>query len=372
MRAQRVLGGIVASAAIVACGIDVVGGATSPTDGVTSDGGAGVDGASPVTDRGPGGSPDGGAEPDAGGDSGASVTLTVVVTGTSAATGAIVSSAGGLSCPGACALTVPAGSSVTLSSAAPADDSLVSWSGGGCAGRDPSCTVKMDASKTVTVTFAALRHFVHSTTRLYSVDGVTGAATQVADFGGGCAGVVMGDLAIDRAGVMWAISFPSGSSQLYTVNPSTAACSASIGSLGVRCNGLTAAPDPANPTSDALYAGCTTSFYAVNKATGAATLVGAFGGGWSSSGDLVWVPGAGLYGTFENGGSDRLGKVDVATGAVTIVGDTAQGNLWGLGQRGGKVLAWNGGALSLSLASGAATSLVGSQGFTAYGAASGP
>jgi hypothetical protein len=374
---RRPLGwGIALSLSLVtACGLDVLGSATGAPDG-------GLDSeeadSSPEVDGDPtsqleGGTSDSGCGVACATDGGG-VTLTVNVSGTTAA-GAITSSAGGLTCPGSCSGTFPAGTTITLTAASPTSDVLVSWSGGGCTGREPACTFTLSAATTVTATFAPLVHFAHSPTRLYKVDGATGVASGIADFGGACAGVTMGDLAVDRAGAMLAISIPAGggSSSLYAVDPTTAVCATATGSLGQRCNALTFAPDPANPAQDALFAACTTSVYRVSRTTGAATLLGALGGGWQSSGDIVYVPGVGLLATLYNGGTDRLGKIDPLTGAATVIGNTNQSSLYALGYRGAKVLAYgNGTAFTLDVATGAATSLNAATTVNAYGAASGP
>ena len=77
--------------------------------------------------------------------------LTVVKDGTG--TGTVTSSPAGINCGTDCTETYNSGTSVTLT-AAPSIGSIVGgWSGGGCSGTGLTCTVTMDAAKTVTVTF---------------------------------------------------------------------------------------------------------------------------------------------------------------------------------------------------------------------------
>jgi hypothetical protein len=368
MRSGLRLVAVVASVALLtACGLDLAGSAQPADDGADA-GPARGDPAGPAP-----GAVDGGGDDNAPGCDacdGATATLEVVVNGSAADAGVIVGNVGALSCPGTCAAPIPLGATVKLSATPLADEVLVSWSGGGCVGREPSCNVTVDAPKTVTATFTALTQYVHSPTRLYRVDGATGVPTPVADFAGPCAGVNVGDIAIDRTGAMVAITLGS---TLYPLDATNATCGTAVGSLGHACNALAFMPDPAAPTQDILVAACGSSLYRVNRSTGAATLVGAFGGGLSSSGDVVYVPGAGLYATLSGAGTDRLGKIDPATGVATVVGDTGKSSLYGLGYRAGKILAFgNGTAFTLDLSNGAATSLNAATGVSAYGAASGP
>lgn len=79
-------------------------------------------------------------------------TLSVVVDGTG--TGVIVSSTGGFSCGGACSSAYSAGSVVTLLAVPTGTSTFTGWSGA-CGGAVASCTVTMDAAKSVTATFAA-------------------------------------------------------------------------------------------------------------------------------------------------------------------------------------------------------------------------
>jgi uncharacterized repeat protein (TIGR02543 family) len=61
-------------------------------------------------------------------------------------------SGGGITCGGTCSASVVSGTSVTLTASPDAGSSFGAW-GGACSGTTPTCTVKMDAAKTVSASF---------------------------------------------------------------------------------------------------------------------------------------------------------------------------------------------------------------------------
>ena len=80
-----------------------------------------------------------------------SYSLTVTPTGS----GSVTSNTGGITCGSTCSASFNSGTSVTLTATPAAGWTFSSW-GGACSGtKTPSCSVTMDAVKTVTVTFAA-------------------------------------------------------------------------------------------------------------------------------------------------------------------------------------------------------------------------
>jgi hypothetical protein len=219
--------------------------------------------------------------------------------------------------------------------------------------------------------------YLHSSTTLYTVDGSTGVTSSVATFGGACNGITVGDIAIDRAGTAYVATLPpaSADSTLHTLNLTTGACSASLGGMGRRCNALTFAPDPADAMKDVLYAACTTSFYEVSTANATTSLIGALGTGLSSSGDIVWVPGHGVYITLNDAAStDKLGSIDVATGAATVIGSgVGRDAIYALGHHAGVILGYgNGFSIKIDPTTGAGSTWNAATGIDAYGAASGP
>jgi len=78
-------------------------------------------------------------------------TLTISKTGT--ATGAVSSAPGGIACGTSCSAIYPIGTMVMLTATPDAGAELAGWSGGGCSGTTPACTVTMDAAKSVTAIF---------------------------------------------------------------------------------------------------------------------------------------------------------------------------------------------------------------------------
>ena len=72
--------------------------------------------------------------------------MTVSGSGSGSVTGS------GISCPGTCSDSYPAGTAVTLTAAAASGSSFAGWSGAGCSG-DGTCTVTMSSAQAVTATF---------------------------------------------------------------------------------------------------------------------------------------------------------------------------------------------------------------------------
>jgi hypothetical protein len=126
-----------------------------------------------------------------------------------------------------------------------------------------------------------------------------------------------------RRGTLYAISFTA----LYRMNARTGACH-EVGSLGLSdANALTT-----QPKKRTLYgAGQSGDFFKVNARTGQATIIGTFGHGLGSAGDLTFANGR-LYGTVSRPGSVRsfLAIINVRTGAAKIVGNTRYKNVYGL------------------------------------------
>jgi len=124
-----------------------------------------------------------------------------------------------------------------------------------------------------------------------------------------------------------------------------------IGPLGgSSCNGLTVAPD------GTLYAGSLDgNLYVVNPGTGKGTLVGPFGEGLQSSGDIVWGPLSVIYVSSPGGDSDLLLTVNPGTGQGTVTGDLGYYAVYGLSFTDGKLygLASGGQLLLIDIVTGA-------------------
>jgi len=69
----------------------------------------------------------------------------------------------------------------------------------------------------------------------------------------------------------------------------------------------------------------------IDPVTGEATLVGTFGPGLKSSGDLVSVSTYGTLATLVGEDGDQLARIDPETGAATIIGPIGFTHVWGIG-----------------------------------------
>ena len=138
----------------------------------------------------------------------------------------------------------------------------------------------------------------------------------------GHAGVELTDITF-RGKTLYAISFTT----LYRLNARTGA-SHEVGSLGLSsANALVT-----RPRTKTLYgADESGDFFRINARTGHVTIVGVFGHGLGSSGDLAFARGH-LYATVFRPGSARslLARVNVHTGAARIIGTTRHDSVYGL------------------------------------------
>jgi hypothetical protein len=215
----------------------------------------------------------------------------------------------------------------------------------------------------------------HSSDRLYKIDPTSFAVTEVAAFGWpGGAIDTMTDIAVDRGGVMMGVSF----TKVYRVDPTTAACTF-VGNLDRQFNGLSYVPAPsAAPDGAERLVGTTLdgTVWAIDPATGATSLAGSYGGGWTSSGDIVYVEGFGIVATVKANasGADYLATIDPTTFAATPIGAATGGtgfsDIWGLGFWKGKVFGFSGASQMLLIdpTTGVASLLATGQNVTWWGA----
>jgi hypothetical protein len=83
----------------------------------------------------------------------APTTQTVSVTTTGTGTGTVVSSPSGISCPSTCSMTVPSGSTVTLTATPASGSTFGGWTAGACTGTSTTCTFNAYAATSATVSF---------------------------------------------------------------------------------------------------------------------------------------------------------------------------------------------------------------------------
>ncbi|MCB9729758.1 MAG: hypothetical protein H6744_05640 [Deltaproteobacteria bacterium] len=143
----------------------------------------------------------------------------------------------------------------------------------------------------------------------------------------------MTDIAIDRWGVLWGISFE----RLWVCHPQTAECWL-MGELPDRFNGLTWIPGPAISAGSDMLVGVSGDggwFRLEPKgAAVAATKLGSYGPDLTSSGDAFSIEGIGTFASVNQGSEvdDRIVRVDPKTGGALALVGTTPGlyQLWGL------------------------------------------
>jgi sugar lactone lactonase YvrE len=201
-------------------------------------------------------------------------------------------------------------------------------------------------------------HVVDPASNLHTIDPATASPRTVGSIG--TANVT--DIAF-HGPTLYGVSF----SQLLRIDPDTAAGTA-IGAIGFTTNGLAVAAD------GTTYAGTTAGeLITVNPVTGAGTLVGGFGGGLTSSGDLVLDSNDVLYGALDQAGTVVLARIDPANGAATVIGPTGHPAVYGLAFLCCHLFGTTerGELLHINVASGAAT-VVGTNGLRQWGMAARP
>jgi hypothetical protein len=92
-------------------------------------------------------------------------------------------SGGGISCGGTCSVTVPYGTSITISASWPWDIRFGAWQNGGCAGTG-SCTISMTSDVTVGAPFSGYYETAGSTgaTTFANPSNESGVGTRVGDY----------------------------------------------------------------------------------------------------------------------------------------------------------------------------------------------
>ena len=180
--------------------------------------------------------------------------------------------------------------------------------------------------------------YAHTSNALYRVDPDTYAVTMVGNFDFSDFTEQMTDLAIDANGQMTGVSYTG----VYRVDPATAHVTELSSTLARQFNGLSFVPATAIGSSgpDVLIGTDNTdgSVFRVDPATGATTQIGAMGGSFVSSGDLVSVDGFGTVQTVPGATHDVLVRLAPGSFAATAIGtDTGFDHIWGVGFWKGKV-----------------------------------
>ncbi len=176
--------------------------------------------------------------------------------------------------------------------------------------------------------------FAHTKSALYKVDPITLTVTKVGDFNFAQTNEVMTDIGIDKDGTITGISGISS----YSVNSSTGQATLQ-GSLGGAFNGASYLPDPSGSDQEILIA---TGFQTgnVSRISGAtAEVIGAYGNGYTSSGDITYIEGFGALATVKHDDHvlDVLVSVDPQTLEATEIGVTNHAQILGVGFYGDKM-----------------------------------
>lgn len=178
--------------------------------------------------------------------------------------------------------------------------------------------------------------YAHSADALYRVDPESFEVTKVGDFQWPGGGDDMTDLAIDKDGRMIGISY----TRVYEVDPDTAGCTLLSDALGGSFNGLSFVPatQAGRPADgpDVLVASRNSdgTIMEIDPNTGGVTPIGAMGGNWVSSGDIVSVAGFGTVLTATTVGSlgaDVLVRLAPGSFEAQVIGTTGYNDLWGIG-----------------------------------------
>jgi hypothetical protein len=168
--------------------------------------------------------------------------------------------------------------------------------------------------------------YAHSADTLYRLDPSTDQVTVVGPFQG-CTQVI--DMALDQN----SNAYVTTNTALYKVDLTTAACTQI--STGSYPNSLSFVPKGTlDPSAEALVGYFVDQYIRIDVTTGAVTIVGTLTGGYRSSGDIVSVANGGTFLTVKGGPEncdDCLLQVDPKTGAlIKSYGSVKHSDVFGL------------------------------------------
>jgi hypothetical protein len=208
--------------------------------------------------------------------------------------------------------------------------------------------------------------YAHSSTTLYKLDPLTRVVTKIGDFvdAKGAAVTQMTDLALDKVGTMYGVTFDA----LYRIDYAKPkpVCT-KLATLSQEFNGLTFVPEGMIDAGKEVLIGVANSgdWYRVDVAAGATsatlTKLGAYGGSYQWAGDTVGIIDDKVYATVTTGalgGNNHVVVVDPKTGKVTKdLGDCGAGSLYGVGYWGGTLYGFSstGELFSIDLGTGKGT-----------------
>ncbi len=204
--------------------------------------------------------------------------------------------------------------------------------GGGDPPAGPDAAVIADASPDATV--APLPLFAASNQMLHELD-VDAKTTRLV---GPIAQNVGTPIDVDGLALngTMLIGLTPGGGELITIDPATANVTQRRTLTGATSlGGLTVSPAGEIQSEAIVFAGSTDKLVRINAATGAVSTVGMFGQGMQFFSDLAWVKGVGLFATLHMGpcASVCIARINPSTGAATPIRTNLTGvgaNLFGL------------------------------------------
>lgn len=238
---------------------------------------------------------------------------------------------------------------------------------------DSGADVADDAGPTDVVLPPSVFVYAHSATNLYLVNPRTFEVRAIGVFGFPSDGRDhrMTDIAITGDNQMWGVTYDT----LYRVDPGTAVCTYVTNLAGgFTFNGLSFLPGTSGGAERLVATTREGEVYEIDRTSGAAIHLGSYGGGYGSSGDIVFVYGAGAFATVVDSNlffpTEYLARIDPMTGAATIIGPTGSSNTWGIGYWGGTLYGFTDGGqfATIDVTTGAAT-VVSSSAIEWWGAA---
>ncbi|PKN57788.1 MAG: hypothetical protein CVU56_09040 [Deltaproteobacteria bacterium HGW-Deltaproteobacteria-14] len=177
--------------------------------------------------------------------------------------------------------------------------------------------------------------YAHTSTTLYRLAVKTYSVHEVGRFvwPSSATSREMTDIAIDRYGVLWAISFD----EVFICHPIDVTCWR-MASLPASFNGLTLIPKSVLGTAEDTLIGLAQDGgwwkLALVNGNVQSTYLGDLGGDWTASGDAFSIEGVGTFASVNHsyGDPDYFVRVDPATGQVTaeIGGFAGHASVWGL------------------------------------------
>jgi DNA-binding beta-propeller fold protein YncE len=154
---------------------------------------------------------------------------------------------------------------------------------------------------------------------LYTLDPATGSAGLI----GSTSGTEIFDIAF-HGPTLYAFS-PTTNKLLRLDSDTGAVVWTAPNSSGFGGNGLAVAED------GTIYASGGGQLASINPVSGLATVVGAFGGGLISAGDIEFDANGNLYGSLDSSsGSSVLAKISRTTGVAAPIGPIGVPEVWGL------------------------------------------